>query len=292
MNAVLIPDRRLTSDVCHDTFAIILIENMKTSDISDLSAGAISNRIWNGAPRENLVTRVANAIREQLQSGQLASGVQLRGEVEFARELGVSRQTLREATRVLTREGLLTIRHGVGTFVAEAPEHLSSSLNTIGSLSALIRESGAEARVDGLKVRRIAASGQIAKALDIDLDSDVAEITRLRLIGTKPLAVAYDYIPLLNAELEMPLIKTFDGESIYRFMATMLKRQMKSSEATITAVSSNKKHAQLLHVKAGFPLLLMREVQFDAQHLRGLYSEIFHNSSLMEFTLVRPEAIA
>ncbi|MGA9669533.1 MAG: GntR family transcriptional regulator, partial [Terracidiphilus sp.] len=278
------------SDVCHGKFAIILSGNMKTSDISDLSTGAISNRIWHGAPRENLATRVANAIREQLQSGQLASGVQLRGEVEFARELGVSRQTLREATRVLTREGLLTIRHGVGTFVAEASEHLSSSLNTIGSLSTLIHESGAEARVDGLKVRRIAATAQIAKALDINLDSDVAEITRLRLIGARPLAVAYDYIPLLNADLEMPLIKTFDGESIYRFMATRLKRQMKSSEATISAVSSNKKHAQLLRVKVGFPLLLMREVQFDAQHLRGLYSEIFHNSSLMEFTLARPEA--
>jgi GntR family transcriptional regulator len=36
--------------------------------------------------------------------------------------------------------------------------------------------------------------------------------------------------------------------------------------------------------------LLMREIQFDAQHLRGLYSEIYHNSSLMEFALVRPEA--
>ena len=95
--------------------------------VDDRSTGELSNRIWHGAPRENLVTRVANAIREQVQSGQLARGVQLRGEVEFARELGVSRQTLREATRVLTQEGLLTIRHGVGTFVAESPTHLSRS---------------------------------------------------------------------------------------------------------------------------------------------------------------------
>jgi DNA-binding GntR family transcriptional regulator len=274
-----------------DTLArMTLLRIMKPTDAGYRSTGELSNRIWRGAPRENLVTRVANAIREQLQSGHLASGAQLRGEVEFARELGVSRQTLREATRMLTREGLLTIRHGVGTFVAEGPELLSSSLNSIGSLSALIRESGGEAKVDGLKIRRIAATRQIAKALDIAADAAVAEITRLRLIDTKPLAVAYDYIPLLDADLEFPLIKTFDGDSIYRFMATRLHRQMRSSKATITAVSSNRKHAELLHVKPGFPLLLMREIQFDAQHLRGLYSEIYHNSSLMEFALVRPEA--
>ena len=236
------------------------------------------------------MTRVANAIREQLQSGQLAHGAQLRGEVEFARELGVSRQTLREATRVLTQEGLLTIRHGAGTFVAESPGHLSSPLDTMNSLSALIREKGGEARVDGLKIRRVAATSQIAKALGIASDSPVAEITRLRLSGTKRIAMAYDYIPLLNPSLELPLIKTFDGESIYHFMAGTLQRQMKSSESTITAVSSNRKHAELLHVKVGFPLLLMREVHFDGQHLRGLYSEIYHNSSLVEFTLARPGA--
>ena len=261
---------------------------MKPTNASDRSTGELSNRIWHGAPRENLVTRVANAIREQLQSGQLARGAQLRGEVEFARELGVSRQTLREATRVLTQEGLLTIRHGAGTFVAESPGHISSPLDTMNSLSTLIRDKGGEARVDGLNIRRIAATSVIARALDIAEESPIAEITRLRLSGTKRLAVAYDYIPLLNADSELPLIRTFDGESIYRFMASKLHRQMKSSEATITAVSSNRKHAELLHVRIGFPLLLMREIHFDAQHLRGLYSEIYHNSSLVEFTLTRP----
>jgi GntR family transcriptional regulator len=263
---------------------------MKPTNASDLSTRELSNRLWHGVPRQNLATRVANAIREQLQSGQLARGAQLRGEVEFARDLGVSRQTLREATRVLTQEGLLTIKHGVGTFVAESPQHLSSPLDTMNSFSALIREKGGEARVHGLKIRRIAATGQIARALDIAGDSPVAEITRLRLSGTKRLAVAYDYLPLLNADLELPLIRTFDGESIYRFLESRLHRQMKSSESTITAVSSSRKHAELLHLKVGFPLLLMREVHFDGQHLRGLYSEIYHNSSLVEFTLARPGA--
>lgn len=252
------------------------------------SMDGLSNRIWRGVPRENLATRVANALREQVQSGQLARGVQLHGEVELSRELGVSRQTLREATRILTQEGLLTIHHGVGTFVAESTGYLSSPLNTMNSMSTLIREKGGEARVDGLKIRSVAASREVAAALDVAETSPVAEIVRLRLIGTKPLAMAYDYLALSHVESELPLIKTFDGGSIYEFMATKLKRQLVLSEAAVTAVSASKRHAELLHVKIGFPLLLMREVQFDARRRRGLYSVVYHNSSLMEFTLIRP----
>jgi GntR family transcriptional regulator len=264
-----------------------MMENKMAIDIDVRSTEEISDRIWHGAPRENLVTRVTNAIRAQIKSGQLSRGVQLRGEIEFARELGVSRQTLREATRVLTQEGLLTIRHGVGTFVAESAKFLSSALDTMTSMSALIQEKGGEARIEGLKVRRIAATAEIALALDIAAHSPVAEITRLRLVGSRPLALAFDYISL-DTELKLPIIRTFDGASIYQFMATKLQRPMVSSQSAVTAVSCSKKHAELLRVKVGFPLLLMKEIQFDAQGLRVLYSVIYHNSSLMEFTVVRP----
>jgi GntR family transcriptional regulator len=262
---------------------------MQNREMNELSTKGLSDRIWNGIPRENLTTRVANAIREQVQSGKLERGVQLPGEVELARELGVSRQTLREATRLLTREGLLTIRHGVGTFVAEIPGYLSSPLDTMHSMSALIREHGSEARVDSLKIRNVAATAEVAVALDVPEASPVAEIFRRRLVGTTPLAVAYDYIALLDdAEWKLPLIKAFDGGSIYEFMATRLQRNLMSSEATVSAASASKKHAELLHLKAGHPLLVMREVQFEATRRRGLYSVIHHNSSLVQFTLTRP----
>lgn len=261
----------------------------KDREADEQASGEINQLIWNGMPRENLVTRVANAIREQIHSGKIERGSRLRGEVEFAKELGVSRQTLREATRELTREGLLTIRHGSGTFVAEPPEQLSSALDTMNSMSALIREHGGEARVDGLKIRSIAATAEIANALQVPETSPVAEIFRLRLIDSKPLAIAYDYIALLDdASWKLPLIKTFDGGSIYRFMEANFQKKFAFSEAALTAVEANRKQAELLHVKPGFPLLRMREIQFETPNRRTLYSVIYHNSALVEFTLKRP----
>jgi len=246
-------------------------------------------RLWDDRPKENLATRVANGIREQIIAGRLLHGSQLPAEIDLAHELGVSRQTLREATRLLTLEGLLSIRHGVGTFVQEPKQHLSSPLDTMHSMSALIREHGGESRVNLLQFRRIQANEEVAKRLDIEVGSPVAEISRRRLIGKKPLAMAYDYLSLAGEpESKWALIKTFDGSSIYRFLETKFQLEMAYSEATVSALPASKKHAEVLNVKPGFPLLLICEVQFEASRKRCLYSTIYHNSALVEFTLMRP----
>jgi len=55
-------------------------------------------------------------LREMLLNGSLAQGSRL-NEARTAREIGVSRGPIREAIRVLTREGLLTFAPNLGCFV-------------------------------------------------------------------------------------------------------------------------------------------------------------------------------
>lgn len=68
-----------------------------------------------------MVERIAAAVRESILRGELAPGTPLR-ELELTDALGVARNTLREALRLLSQEGL--IRHDAyrGTFVTE-PTH-------------------------------------------------------------------------------------------------------------------------------------------------------------------------
>ena len=103
---------------------------MAESPLDDLQIAQLSTRIWrNGLPREDLVARVSNALREEIHSGKLVHGTRLPGEADLARQLGISRPTLREATRILARDGLLDIRHGVGTFVSD-PSRLFPARST------------------------------------------------------------------------------------------------------------------------------------------------------------------
>jgi DNA-binding GntR family transcriptional regulator len=68
--------------------------------------------------RSTLSANIAEILRENIVTGELAPGVRLI-EAELARQLGVSRGPLREALRVLETEGLLENHPGRGSFVTQ-----------------------------------------------------------------------------------------------------------------------------------------------------------------------------
>jgi GntR family transcriptional regulator len=261
---------------------------MTESPVDDMQIAQLSNRIWqNGMPREDLVARVSNALREEIQSGTLVHGTRVPGEADLARQLGISRPTLREATRILARDGLLDIRHGVGTFVSDPSRHVSSPLDTMRSMSALIRSYGGVPRVRDMTTRLVEAKDEVAGALGVPKGTRVAQISRVRLFDDRPLAVAYEYVRLFDEAREFALVRAFDGSSIYQFMAAQLGRPLSRSEMAVTAVSAGKVFAELLDLKPRSPLLLMREAHFDIEGRRVLYSVNYHNSDVIDFTLIR-----
>ena len=66
-----------------------------------------------------LYRQIADQIRTLIGSGAAAPGARLPAERDFARQLGVSRPSLREALIALEMEGLLDVRVGSGIYVAQ-----------------------------------------------------------------------------------------------------------------------------------------------------------------------------
>jgi len=69
-----------------------------------------------------LKERVVEQLSDLIESGRLKPGDQLPSERDLVRQLGVSRTTVREAVQFLNALGVLEIRHGSGTFVAEVAD--------------------------------------------------------------------------------------------------------------------------------------------------------------------------
>ncbi len=67
--------------------------------------------------RKKIWQEVADKIQSLIISGYWKKGDRLPGEIQLAKEFGVSRSTLREAIRQLSSMGLVQVRHGEGTFV-------------------------------------------------------------------------------------------------------------------------------------------------------------------------------
>jgi DNA-binding FadR family transcriptional regulator len=69
------------------------------------------------APRVSLPEQVAEQLRTRIAAGEFPVGSLLPAETELARQLAVSRNSVREAVRSLVHSGLLGARAGYGTFV-------------------------------------------------------------------------------------------------------------------------------------------------------------------------------
>jgi GntR family transcriptional repressor for pyruvate dehydrogenase complex len=68
-------------------------------------------------PRPNLAAHAAGILARSIEDGSLKHGAKLPGEIELARQLGVSRPVVREAIAYLKAEGIVESRHGSGLFV-------------------------------------------------------------------------------------------------------------------------------------------------------------------------------
>ncbi|GAA1430020.1 FadR/GntR family transcriptional regulator [Streptomyces thermospinosisporus] len=72
--------------------------------------------------RSALSEQVIAALRSQITSGEWPVGSRIPTEPELVEQLGVARNTVREAVRALAHNGLLDIRQGSGTYVVATSE--------------------------------------------------------------------------------------------------------------------------------------------------------------------------
>lgn len=76
---------------------------------------------------QRLYRQIADQIRGAVVAGEFATGARLPAERDLARQLGVSRPSLREALIALEVEGVVEVRTGSGIYVLRKPRHKTSA---------------------------------------------------------------------------------------------------------------------------------------------------------------------
>ena len=80
--------------------------------------------------KENLSQRIADTLKRMIvDEHKYNYGEKLPNENELSQELGVSRATLREAIKTLISNGVLVVKRGKGTYVAEKIDQYSQDVN-------------------------------------------------------------------------------------------------------------------------------------------------------------------
>src|ERR1700678_4072003 len=102
----------------------------------------------NGAADKQRTMKVVSHIQKLIETGVLKAGNKIPPEREFATQLKISRASLRAGIGYLAAMGVLKVRHGVGTVVAEGASALHAfSMHLLSVLRAFKPKQMFEARL-------------------------------------------------------------------------------------------------------------------------------------------------
>ncbi len=139
---------------------------------------------------------LAGDLRSRLLKGEWERGGRLPSENELAASYQVSRVTVRTALKSLEGQGMVDIRHGAGTFVADFGVAIRAGLQELGSMTATIRELGHEPGMEWRTQETRPATEAEGARLDIPAGQPVVCLERAVLSDGEVVAFSYDAIRL------------------------------------------------------------------------------------------------
>jgi GntR family transcriptional regulator len=180
-------------------------------------------------------------------------GDRLPTEPELARQLGVSRATLREAMRTFETQGLLLRKQGVGTFVVRPTQVLETGLEVLESIDTLAKRTGLPVSPGKIELEVRSANNEECTILKLEPGCKVVTISRVIMAESRPVAYLIDILP---EDILSP--RDVDEEFSGSVLDLLIERgdpQLVNSHCEIAAVAANSKIARALHIQRGDALL-------------------------------------
>jgi len=122
--------------------------------------------------------QVEELLRKLIELPEFKNGGFLPKEVDLAKRLGISRNTIRQATNKLEYEGLLVRKKGVGTKVSQ--NTVTTSLDSWHSFTQEMSEKGVVFINFVIETNWVKADAKIASFMQIPVETEVLCLVRLR----------------------------------------------------------------------------------------------------------------
>jgi len=200
-----------------------------------------------------LYIRIQEYLAERIFSGELPPDTKLPSERELSRELEISRMTVRRAITELVNEGLLTRRHGSGTYVAKP--RVAYEARELVSYTQAMRSRGIAVGSQLLEFSQVPASRRLAERLQVEIGEALYHVARLRLANRVPTILERSFLPCERT----PNLEEYDLErtSIHDLLTAGYGVRVQHVTQTIEAVTASDTLAKQLRVEEGFPLLMV-----------------------------------
>jgi GntR family transcriptional regulator len=190
------------------------------------------------------------------------AGSRLISEPDLAKQLGVSRATLREAMRTFETQGLIRRRQGSGTFVVGKVPVIDAGLEVLESIETMARRLNLGVAVSDLNLEQVDADQEYASEFKVVVGSCLTRVRRVMRAETRPVAYLIDILPEEVLKIA-DLPEGFNGS----VLDLLLERgdDLRISRAAISATNATAEVAKALEIQRGDVLLQFVSQLFTAE---------------------------
>lgn len=233
-----------------------------------------------------LYVRVEEELEKLIKSCK--PGEKLPPESELAKQMGISRATLRESLQTFAERGMIISKHGVGTFVANNKTQIESGLEVLESIDSMAERYGYKISMSDLTIQQQVADAVLSEQLDIHVGDPIFVVTRTR--GKDGLILAYmnDVIPASLIDPE-EFQKKFSG-SVLDYLRSRYPIQPFWAQTNLYSLQATTDLAKKMKVPHGTALLLFEEKLFSGDNHVINFSRNYFLTSHFLFHIIRRSA--
>lgn len=209
----------------------------------------------------SLWRQIAGRLKEEIAAGTHAPGTQLPTEAVLSTRFGVNRHTVRRALEELTREGLVRVEQGRGSFVAE--DVLDYQVEARTRFSEWIRRHNKEPSGQIRQLRAVSADHHVANRLGLRTGTRVVMLQRVGMADGKPVSLTCHYFPVTRLRgIQDALQQTPSITEALRAIgvADYLRQQTRVSARMPTPTE-----AELLRTARTRPVLVTENINVDRE---------------------------
>ena len=233
--------------------------------------------------RRSLRHSLAQELRTRILAGEWRPGDRMPSEPELARRRTVSRSSMRAAITMLEEDGVVSRRHGSGTYVTHRPA-LPHDLGRNFGVSSLIRSTGMTPGTVEKSSGTVPAPAAVAEALGVPEGEPVSSLRRVRTADGRRVVDVSDWCRVEHiAPEDLPEIS--EG-SIYAALADR-GLAVDHGVADLTPRNADGDLARRLGVPRGTLLLTFDQVDRSADGVAVLVSREHYVADAFTFSLLR-----
>src|SRR5580698_10183825 len=198
-------------------------------------------------------------LQGDIASGGLKPGTKLPTEAELSAQFGVNRHTVRRALEELSRDGLVRVEQGRGSFVAE--DVLDYNVEARTRFSEWIRKHNKEPSGIIRQLRELPADQRIAAGLGVRGGSRVVLLERLGFADDRPVSLARHYFPAVRLKGMLQALQA--TPRITEALRSVGVDDYLRLQTRVTARLPTQTEAELLRMARNRPVLITENVNVD-----------------------------